>query len=167
MKKVLLPLSLIAFIFVSSLSVSGQKTDLSGIWNLDRQKSVLPEYMPVLVKITVILKGDSLLTQRVYAGGDGEEFPFTENLTLDGTENKITIFDMPRKTKAIWSEQNNTMNLESTTTFNGSNGAEDFISNETWKVDKTANTLTINFKNKTSGGESEGYFIFTGAEKAK
>jgi hypothetical protein len=165
MKRVTFFVFLMALTIAVTLPVASQKSDFSGTWKLDKQKSVLTEFSPTLVKISVAFKGDSLLTERVYDIGDGQEYPFIENVALDGQESKITIYDMPRKAKAVWSEQDNVVNLESTTTFYGSNGSEDFISRETWKVDKASNTLTISFRNKGSGGESEGYFTFTGTDQ--
>lgn len=60
-----------------------------------------------------------------------------------------------------WSDPDNAVNLASTITFNGSGGPEDFISKETWKIDKENNTLTISFINKNSAGESSGHFFLT------
>jgi hypothetical protein len=167
MKKASISLFLAATISLSALTVSGQKADFSGSWKLDRSRSIIPEYTAVLVKITIGFAGDSLLTERVYDIGDGQEYPFKENLTLDGREYKITIYEMPRTAKAVMSEQENAVMLESTIIVEGSGGTENFVSAETWKVDKASGTLTISFKNKMSGGESEGSFIFTPADAIK
>lgn len=144
--------------------ISGQKADFTGTWKLDRTKSTILQDSPTLIKLNVQVKGDSLLTERTYDTGDGQEYPFTENFTLDGKEYEITIYDMPRKSKAIWSGTEGVLNLESKTTFSGPNGTDDFVSKETWKVDKANNLLTITFKNSTSAGESEGAFFFNKSE---
>jgi hypothetical protein len=162
-----------SFIFLTSLfmavtvSATGQKSDFQGTWKLDRTKSTLPANLPTLIGITVNIKGDSLLTERVYDSMDGQEYPFTENLTLDGKESSITIYDMPRKAKAGLGDQEATLTLESTTTFNGPDGTADFLCKETWKVDKAANTLSINFVNTISGTEENGVFVFNKSETVK
>ncbi len=161
MKKISIFISLFIFAFVSVLPVTGQDSGFQGAWKLDRTKSTVLEYFPTLIRLNVQIKGDSLLTERIYDTGDGQEYPFTENLTLDGREYRITIYEMPRKSKASRGEQVEILNIESTTT---SNGTEDFVSKETWKVDKTTNTLTISFKNSSSAGESEGTLLFNKAE---
>lgn len=167
MKK-LLSLSFLFVLFLSAtLTVSGQKSDFNGTWVLSRAKSTLPENQPVLGKITINIKGDSLLTERVYDGEDGQEYPFSENLTLDGKELQLTVYEMPRKIKAVLSDQAATVNLESTTTFNGQGGLSDFISRETWKVDKATKTLIINYKNTMSGEESNGDLVFVKSEEGK
>jgi hypothetical protein len=164
MKKITLILVLISFAIAYALPVAGQQADFNGIWKLDRDQSTLAEYSPTLVRIDVRIGADSLLTERYYDTGDGQEYPFTENLKLDGKESSITIYDMPRKTKATWSDQDTTVNVESKTTFNGDNGQEDFVSKETWKIDNVTKTLTITFKNSTSAGEASGFFLFKKAE---
>jgi hypothetical protein len=164
MKKCLTFLVLVICATAFTLPVSGQKDDYTGIWKLDREKSMIPEYTPVLLKITVNVKGDSLLTERVYDTGDGSEYPFEENVTLDGKEYNFNVYNMPRKTKAVISDQDGLINLESTTTFEGSNGPEDFVSKEVWKVDKAAGIMTVSVKNKTSMGENEGSYAFVKGE---
>ena len=151
------------FVVVLAISsffvVTAQKADFNGTWKLDRTKSTLVEYTPILTRIDIRINGDSLLTERYYDTGDGQEYPFKENVTLDGKEYGITIYDMPRKAKASLSDQEGSIIFESTTTASGDNGSQDFITKESWKVDKTTNTFTITFKNKMGSNESEGTFI--------
>jgi hypothetical protein len=167
MKRVTFYIFLMALVIASTFSAAGQNADFPGTWKLDKLKSTLLENFPTLVRINVNIKGDSLLTERVYEGGDGQEYPFNENVTLDGKEYSITIYEMPRKSKALWSEQEGSLIFESTTTFNGQNGTEDIVSKESWKVDKANNSLTINYKNTISGVESSGALFFNKADQIK
>jgi len=159
MKKSKLIILLIVIAFIPSIRLSAQMADFNGTWKLDRTKSTLVEYTPILTRIDIKINGDSLLTERYYDTGDGQEYPFTENVALNGEECKITIYEMPRKTKAMWSEQDGSVIVESTTTFMGEMGSQDFISKEAWKVDKTTNTFTISYRNKMGSTESEGTYI--------
>jgi len=154
MKRTLLIALLMVLTIFSAYNLSAQKADFNGDWKLDMTKSTLPEYTPILTRIEVRISGDSLLTERYYNTGDGQEYPFNENLTLDSKEHNITIYDMPRKSKASWSEQDG-LTVESTTTSNDG----DFVSKETWKADVTAKTLTISFKNSMAGNVADGVFI--------
>lgn len=163
MKKTKFIILLIAVAFISTIQMTAQIADFNGTWKIDRTKSTLVEYTPVLTRIDIKVNGDSLLTERHYETGDGQEYPFTENMTLDGKEYNITIYNMPRKTKASWSEQDGILIVESTTTFTGDSGTADFISKESWKVDKTSGTFTISCKNKMGESDSEGAFIFNKA----
>ena len=117
-----------------------------------------------LSKITFQVKADSLFTTRVYENGNGEEYPFEENLSLDGKDCKIVIYEMPRTSKATRSADDGSIMIASATTFNNGNGPEDMTANETWKLDNDGNFLTLTFTNKMSGNETTGTYYF---EKAK
>lgn len=149
-------LFLILFTITFSYSALGQRTGFSGEWKLNKEKTVLADNQLFLSKVSINLKSDSLLTTRVYENANGEEYPFEENLSLDGKESKIVIYDMPRTTRASLSNTDGFIIIESTTTFSGNNGAENLIAKEIWKVDNEGQTLIIVFTNKMSGGEITG-----------
>ena len=154
-------LIILTFLLTSITSISsGQKSDLAGKWKLDISKSTIAGEWPLLVGLTITIKGDSLLTYRTYQLNDVQQYPFSEALALDNKEVSMTIYDMPRKIKAAWSDTEGVLQFISTTTFYGNSGAEDFVSTEKWKVDKAAKTLSINFTNKTSAGEVPGVLVY-------
>lgn len=159
MKKIFL--LTVSFLVVLSflINVSAQKTDFSGTWKLDSLTKPVTGGFPVLLQITIKIKGDSLLTERVYDIGDGKSYPFIENVTTDGKEYGITVYGMPRKSKATWADNDLTLNLESLTTAYRSEGQFDFKSLEKWTVDKSNNLLTISYRNSSAAGESDGGFI--------
>lgn len=144
--------------------INAQKPDLSGEWKLNKEKSTIADPQLFLSKITFQVKTDSLLTTRVYENGNGEEYPFEENLSLDGKDCKIVIFEMPRTSKATCSTTDGSIIIASATTFNNGNGPEDMTANETWKLDNEGRFLTLTFTNKMSGNESTGTYYF---EKTK
>lgn len=164
MKRNLSLVLLLVFAIAFSFRSSAQNADINGTWKLDRTKSTIVEYLPVLVRIDIQIKGDSLLTQRYYETSDGQEYPFTENVSLNGQECNITIYNMPRKAKASWAEQDGSLIVESTTTFNGQNGPDNFVSKETWKADSANKTVTMTYNNNISANESSGTMVFNKAE---
>ena len=166
MKKIISTVLFILLVLIFSDSAAGQKADFTGTWKLDMTKVPVTGNFPVLTRINIIIKEDSLLTERFYNTGDGQEYPFTEKLTLDGNEHMITIYEMPRKSIASWKEKDVILVLQSTTTANGSNGPVDFKSTETWTVDNVNNILTISFRNTSYEGELTGAFIFNKSDKA-
>lgn len=150
-------LSLILFFFIlTSFSAYPQTAGFSGEWKLNTEKTVLEAGQLFLSKVTIQVKGDSLLTTRVYENGDGGEYPFEENLSLDGKESKITIYEMPRTSKVIKSTTDGSLVFESTTIFNGQYGEDSLTAKETWKVDGEGKMLTIEFTNTMSGTEIKG-----------
>jgi hypothetical protein len=157
-KKIFIALSML--FFLSGLTTYAQKSDFSGEWKLNKEKSVLADNQLFLSGITIQVKSDSLLTTRVYENGNGEQYPFQENISLDGKDCKIVIFDMPRTSTATSSSADKSFMIASTTTFNGNSGPEDMTAKETWKVDNEGKTLTLEFTNKMSGNEITGKFYY-------
>lgn len=142
-----------------AFTIYAQKADFSGEWKLNKEKTVLADNQLFLSGITIQLKSDSLLTTRVYENGNGEEYPFDENLTLDGKDCKIVIFDMPRTSKATQVNDGAIM-IESATTFNGNNGSEDMTAKETWKIEDVGKMISMEFSNKMSGNETTGKYYY-------
>jgi hypothetical protein len=142
--------------FILSFSAHAQNSDLTGEWKLNREKTILGDNQLFLSKITIQVKGDSLFTTRTYENGNGEEYPFDENLTLDGKECKITIYEMPRTSKASKLIADGSVQIESKTTFYGNNGEDNLLAKETWKVDNESKMLIVDFTNKMSAGEVTG-----------
>jgi hypothetical protein len=157
-KTILVTLSLI--FFLPAFTIYAQKADFSGEWKLNKEKTVLADNQLFLSGITIQIKKDSLLTTRVYENGNGEEYPFEENISLDGKDCKIVIFDMPRTSKATRSDTDGSIIIASTTTFSGNNGQEDMIAKETFKVDNEGKTMTLEFANKMSGNEITGTYYY-------
>lgn len=151
---------LLVLILLPAFTTIAQKPDFSGEWTLNKEKTVLAENQLFISKITIQLKTDSVLTTRVYEAPNGDEFPFDENLSLDGKECKIVIFEMPRTSKATRSDADGSIMIASTTTFNGQNGEEDMTANETWKVENEGQMLTVAFTNKMSGNEIAGTYYY-------
>jgi hypothetical protein len=137
------------------MSAFGQNID--GNWKINPAKSAVPSDQLYLAKINFQVKGDSLLTTRVYQSPDGQEYPFEEKLTLDGKEHKIYIYDMPRSSKATKAE-GGTITIESKTTFQGNGGEDNLVTKESWKMDGT--TLVQNFTTQMSGQEFKGTFYY-------
>jgi hypothetical protein len=150
---------LILLVLFPVFMASAQKANFSGEWKINKEKLTNADNQLVLSKITIQLKADSLLTTRVYENGMGEEFPFDENLTLDGQECKIVIYEMPRTSKASRTTDG-AITIASATTFYGNNGQEDMVAKETWKVDNEGKILTLEFSNTMSGVETTGTYFY-------
>jgi hypothetical protein len=152
MKKRTILIATVLLLILPAQSVMSQKPDFSGQWTLNKEKSVLTDNQLFL---------SSLLTTRVYENGNGEEYPFEENLSLDGKDCKIVIYDMPRTSKATRLDSDGSISITSTTTFTGNGGSEDMIAKETWKVDNEGKVLTLEFTNAMSGNETTGKYYYT------
>lgn len=149
----------ILLFFLSSLTAVGQSNSFSGEWKFNREMSTASSNQLILAKITVLQKSDSILTTRVYENDNGEQYPFKENLPLNGKECKIVIFDMPRISSASLSS-GGSLNFESTTTFYGNSGSDNLKTKETWSIQNAGKSLKIDFTTTYSGGSATGVQYF-------
>jgi hypothetical protein len=67
---------------------------------------------------------------------------------------------MPRKSKAQWSEKENSLMIESNTIYNGNSGEQNINTIETWKLSQDGNQLIYDFVTKTSEGSIKGTYYF-------
>jgi hypothetical protein len=159
--KIKILLSLLASLIITiSVSAGDGKPAFAGNWKLDRTKSSTTGSSLFLSAINIKVENDNLLTERVYENSNGENYPFNENLTLDNKEYKIEIYEMPRKSKAQWSEKDNSLSIESNTTYNGNSGEQIVNTIETWKLSQDGNQLIYDFVTKTSEGSIKGIYYF-------
>lgn len=148
----------VLFMVFTSLSLSAQKPDFTGEWKLNREKTALTDNSLFLSGITIKIKADTLFTTRVYENSNGEQYPFDENVTLDGKEARITIYDMPRVTKASGVNSDGSVLVESKTTFYNNGSEDNLVAKETWKI--VDGILTIEFTNSMSAGSGSGTLYF-------
>jgi len=145
---------------ITTFSLQAEEPAFTGEWNLNKGKTVLQGSQLFLSKLTIEVKGDSLFTNRTYENADGQEYPFVENLSLNGKESEIVIYNMPRTTKATRSAADGTLILDSNTTFNRDGQDVVMNSKETWKLDSGAKLLTISVTTKMVGSEFPGILYF-------
>jgi hypothetical protein len=158
-KTLILMLALCLCIAVNPVLAKG-KIDLSGDWMLDRDKTESVGNQIFLAAIAVVQKQDSLLTVRTYENEYGEQYPFDEPLTLDGREHKITVYDMPRTTKAMWAEDGNSIVIISTTVYYGDSGTVEFHVSEKWYLAEEGALLCNEFTSKWGEQEQTRTFFF-------
>ena len=100
------------------------------------------------------------MTERTYENDYGEQYPFEENLTLDGKESNIVIYEMPRKTTARWSEDGKSLIISSTIKYYGDSGEGEFSVKETWSLKEKGTVLSIDYTGSSPNGTNTGTYIF-------
>lgn len=158
-KILFLSIMLMNVFFITYTSAQTSAFTVVGEWKLNREKTDLQGSQLFLSKIKIELR-DSLITTRTYENMNGDEYPFNENVSLDGRDCKIIIYDMPRVSKATFSYLQKTISLESTTAFNGGNGTEDIKAKEEWKTENDGKTLVINTSTNTNAVTTSGTEYF-------
>lgn len=151
--------SIILFFAFAVFTANSQSKSFAGEWKLDKDKTTLTDANLFLSKITFNLRNDSILTVRVYQNSNGEEYPFEENMPLNGKDSKITIYDMPRTSKATRGADGSVL-IESVTVFNSNGGQDSLTTKETWSIDAEGKVLSMAYTSKMSAGEASGTSYF-------
>ena len=159
MKRMIVPVVTFLLFSITAFAADGN-VDFSGEWKLNKEKTDLSGSQLILAKMEITHKGNSLLTVRTYENDYGEQYPFEENLTLDGKESNIVIYEMPRKTTARWSEDRKTLIISSTTKYYSDSGEGEFSVKETWSLKEKGTVLSIDYSASSSSGTITGTYFF-------
>ncbi len=164
MKKVLFVLSLImAGILVNAQAV---KTDFSGTWNLNTEKSIQPQSDQVGSTMR-LGGGDFVARQEVNllaiettrTGQDGQATTSTMNYTLDGKESINTSPRGDSKSVAKWSSDGKSLTIETSRTMNMNGQPMTMKSSEAWTL-TDANTLTVAAARQGPDGEVKTSMVY-------
>jgi len=157
MKKVLFVLSFI----MAGLLVNAQevKTDFSGTWNLNAEKSIQPQgdqgagAMRMGGGNFVALQEANLLAvERTRTGQDGQSITTTMKYTLDGKESVNTSPRGDSKSVASWSADGKTLTISTSRTFNMNGETRTMQSVEIWTM-TDPKTVNIQSTMTTPNGE--------------
>ena len=117
-KKLSIPVLFLFLLSFTSIGPRG-KVNFSGEWKLDREKTDLSDSPLYLSKIKISQEKDIMQTTRTYSNQNGEQYPFDEEITVDGEEREIAIYEMKRRTSAEWSEDGKNLIIKSKTKYWG------------------------------------------------
>jgi mannan endo-1,4-beta-mannosidase len=137
-------------------------TDFSGQWLFNEENSVLGDFgvgfIPYKLEIT---QGENDLTiLRSFIVEWGDDRITEERYTLDGKENRSTLFDSPRITAVNWSEKSDTLNFVSKVTFNRGGRTSEMVTEEKWSLQRRGKILSIEQSSSTFRGSREITMIF-------
>jgi hypothetical protein len=166
MKRILIPVSLSLLLLILPLAPGhsmpmGKKSNFSGTWVLNEQKSELGEYGRMMAsnKLVILQKGKKMTMERFGTAPTGEEYSYKENYTLDGKECIIPLFEQSKKTAtAVLSKdkkiltikslmelsfEGNEMKINTVEEFNIGDGGKTLIIKETASTDYGDMVVTI------------------------
>ena len=153
----------VIFLFLFSVTVfaSAGDMDFSGEWKLDKEKSEMSDVPLYLSQIKITQEGNSLQTTRTYSNQYGEQYPFDEEVIVDGEGREILIYEMKRKTSALWSEDGKSLLITSITKYYGNSGEEEISSEETWSLLDKGKTISVKYSVVTVNGKYSGtnYYV--------
>ncbi len=136
------------------------KTNFTGDWTFNAQKSPLPQGVQGNGGGTRMGGGDFVATQeanilnviRTRTGADGKSATITHKYTLDGKESVNTSPKGDSKSIAKWSADGKSLTIETSTIMNMNGESKTIKSTEVWTLND-AKTLTIALTNQSPNGE--------------
>ena len=164
MKKVLFVLSL----FMSGILVNAQavKTDFSGTWNLNAEKSIQPQGaqggggMRMGGGNFVARQEVNLLAiETTRTGQDGQSTTTTMKYTLDGIESLNTSKRGDSKSVAKWSSDGKSLTIETSRIIDMNGESRTMRSLEEWTL-TDAETLTVAAARNGPDGEVKGSMVY-------
>ena len=152
MKKIVFLFTLVLI----SLSGIGQVVDFSGTWKINKEKSELGMEFSMAPNELILEHGENSLLAVRHSTFNGEDFTFTDKLTLDGKECENPGWrDSIKKSTAVWSDDNKVLTVESKIPMQ--DGGEMTIIQ---KYKMEGENLSIETSASSSYGDLTEHFIF-------
>ncbi|MBN2424590.1 MAG: hypothetical protein JXR46_16955 [Calditrichaceae bacterium] len=131
------------------------KIDFTGEWIFDEEESILDNFGPGFApyKLQIKQSETGLNIQSIYLIEYAENRIEEQNLKFDGSEFESKWRDAPMITTAAWSENNDTLFINSRIVFNRGKGASEMILKDKWTLDKQGEILLIKQYSKSFWGK--------------
>jgi hypothetical protein len=104
---------------------------------------------------------DTLKIEKTFIVEWGNNRQELENLPLDGTALKSTIWNAPRVTTASWTEKKDSLLVKSTITFSRGDAKFKIQSKTTWTLKQRGNLLSVQLTADTFQGKRNTTMIYT------
>jgi hypothetical protein len=149
---------LITFLFVFSLSTAfaqAKKTDYTGTWTLNENKSQLGEGpgRRAASKMVITQDDKTLNNEKTSTRQSGETITAKEKYNLDGSETDNSQNDRKKKSIASWSADMKDLTINSTTIFERDGNSMEIKTTEIYKLGSDGISLIIETTSSSSFGE--------------
>lgn len=152
MKKISLLLTLA---LLSSITI-GQRTNFSGTWNINREKSELNDQFSMAPNSLMLDQSRKELSIQRNSSWQGQDFSYTDTFTLDGKEcENVGFMDMIKKSTANWNDDKKSIMI--TSTIEMQDGSEMTI---TENLSLDGDNLVLHTSASSSYGEMSEVFVF-------
>ena len=135
---------LCSFLIIPAISFAAGKTDFTGEWTLNEDKSELGEgrFFSSL-KIVVKQEANTITIDRTRTGRDGEERTISQTLTMDGKENKVEAENRSSTSVVTWSDDESAMTIKADSEFSRQGEVMKMKSEEIWTLEGDGKILKI------------------------
>ncbi|HEX8460106.1 MAG TPA: hypothetical protein VF623_01695 [Segetibacter sp.] len=129
----------------SAASANAQKSNFSGDWKLNEQKSSLGQYAQMAPrKLKVDGQADYLSVERFAKSPDGSDVSYNDKLTFDGKESESTLFgNTKKKSTAKWSDDGKSLNVNAVIMFDRDGQTFEVKVAEVWKFVEDGKVLSV------------------------
>jgi hypothetical protein len=163
MRRFLTLLLVVLFCTAFVVFAADDKTDFSGTWNFNEEKSEMGEggrwMQPI--KLVITQAGNDLTIERHSRGRNDEDFTMTEKLTLDGKECENPVFgENTKKSVATWSGDGKSLTLSAIMEFWREGAKTEITSVEILKLTEDGNVLSIDFSSTSPRGERKAVYVY-------
>ena len=161
----IMPVSLVVlFLFSIPFDSNGQskKTDFSGAWSLNEEKSNFgdSQFRRAALKMTIQQKGNDMTLEKVLTNRSGETYNATEKLTLDGKECENSVNNRIRKSKANWTDDRKNLTIATMMVFEREGQSMEINTVEIYKKSDDGKNLIIDFKSSSPRGEMRQTLVY-------
>lgn len=155
--------------FLTLTSMSRSQVNFSGEWKLNESKSELSQF-PLCIfggdrmrsrTMKIATHADFLAVDIASSFVDGMLVTKQEKLIFNSKENKATYVGTPReKSAAKWSDDGQTMIVNSVRSFDRNGNTADVKVTEVWKLINGGKSIAIRVTSSTSSGESTMQLVY-------
>lgn len=130
---------------LKSIKPVSSKVDFSGDWIFNEEESILDNFGVSFLPYELKLKQteNELNVQKTFILEYADNRIIEEKLTLDGKECESEMLNAPRIMKARWSENSDTLIIESKVIFNMGGRTSEMILDEAWSLEEYGRILAI------------------------
>jgi mannan endo-1,4-beta-mannosidase len=134
----------------------------SGEWVFNEDKSILDNFGVgnTPYKLNITQKDGALQIMRSIIVEWGDDRVTEDTLKLDGEEMKSEFWNSPRITTANWTDEGDTLVVESKITFTRGGRTSEMVITEYWSVHDFCKTLAIKQSSVSSRGKRENTMIY-------
>ena len=140
------------------------KQDYSGTWVFNEEKSKLDNwgvsFLPY--KLNIKQQENTLILEKVFIVEWDDDRVRTDTLSLDGEEHKTLAdyWNAPQIMTANWSENEDTLMIETKITFNRGGQSSESITKESWQLHDKEDILINKYYSKSRWGERNITMVF-------
>ncbi len=144
---------ILAFSVPALTNAQAGKTDFSGKWAMNSDKSKMPEAQGGGMRmgggdLVVTQSGNILTVERTRTGRNGQEMTTTNKYTLDGKESVNTTQRGESKSVAKWSADGKSLTITTNMSFSMNGQTREMKSTEVWSLE---NPSTLSIKSTRNG----------------